>query len=52
MADIQMRFGKDMLVLSTSFNHSFAQLGFDLATEEAYVDLCEPESVEQAYQME
>lgn len=42
MADIQMRFGKDMLVLSTSFNHSFAQLGFDLATEEAYVDLCEP----------
>ena len=35
MADIQMRFGKDMLVLSTSFNHSFAQLGFDLATEEA-----------------
>jgi len=52
MADIQMRFGKDMLVLSTSFNHSFAQLGFDLATEEAYVDLCEPETVEQAYQME
>ena len=40
MADIQMRFGKDMLVLSTSFNHSFAQLGFDLATEEAVTSTC------------
>lgn len=52
MADIQMRFGKDMLVLSTGFERAFAQQGFDLKTEEAYVDLCEPELVEQAYQME
>lgn len=52
MADIQMRFNKDMLVLSTSFDRAFAQQGFDLATEEAYVDLCEPELIEQAYQLE
>ena len=52
MADIQMRFGKDMLVLSTTFNRLFEQQGFDIQTEEAYVDLCEPELIEQAYQME
>ena len=52
MADIQMRFGKDMLVLSTGFARIFDQQGFDIKTEEAYVDLCEPELVEQAYQME
>lgn len=52
MADIQMRFDKDMLVLSTGFAHAFAQQGFDVKTEEAYVDLCEPELIEQAYQLE
>lgn len=52
MADIQMRFGKDMLVLSTGFARAFEQQGFDIETEEAYVDLCEPELVEQAYQLE
>lgn len=52
MADIQMRFNKDMLVLSTSFDRLFSQQGFDLETDEAYVDLCEPELIEQAYQME
>lgn len=52
MADIQMRFNKDMLVLSTSFDRLFDQQGFLLATEEAYVDLCEPELIEQAYQLE
>lgn len=52
MADIQMRFNKDMLVLSTSFDRTFKQQGFDIDTEEAYVDLCEPELIEQAYQLE
>lgn len=52
MADIQMRFGKDMLVLSAGFTRIFDQQGFDIKTEEAYVDLCEPELIEQAYQME
>lgn len=52
MADIQMRFGKDMLVLSTGFARAFQQQGFELASEEAYVDLCEPELIEQAYQLE
>lgn len=52
MADIHMRFGKDMLVLSTGFERAFAQQGFDLKSEQAYVDLCEPELIEQAYQLE
>lgn len=52
MADIQMRFHKDMLVLSTSFDRAFVQQGFDPKREEAYIDLCEPELIEQAYQLE
>jgi 5-methyltetrahydrofolate--homocysteine methyltransferase len=41
-----------MLVLSTGFARIFEAQGFDLKSEEAYVDLCEPELIEQAYQME
>lgn len=52
MADIQMRFGKDMLVLSTGFERMFAQQGFNLKSEEAYVQLCESELIDQAYQLE
>lgn len=51
MADIQLRFNKDMLVLSTPFSVTLDRLGFD-ESDRDYVLLCEPESVEEAFRFE
>lgn len=51
MADIQLRFNKDMLVLSTPFSVTLNRLGFD-ESDRDYVLLCEPESVEEAFRFE
>lgn len=51
MADIQLRFNKDMLVLSTPFSVTLGRLGFD-ESDRDYVLLCEPESVEEAFRFE
>ncbi|MDO5335364.1 MAG: homocysteine S-methyltransferase family protein [Coriobacteriia bacterium] len=51
MADIQLRFDKDMLVLSTPFSLTLNRLGFD-ESDRDYVVLCESESVEEAFKFE
>ena len=51
MPDIQMRFNKDMLVLSTPLDYQLAAQGFDPSDRE-YVVLCEPELIEEAFKLE
>lgn len=51
MPDIQMRFNKDMLVLSTPLDYQLASQGFDPSDRE-YVVLCEPELIEEAFKLE
>lgn len=52
MPDIQLRFNKDMLVLSTSYDYLLARQGFDVRADRAYVELCEPELYEEALRLE
>ncbi len=51
MPDIQMRFNKDMLVLSTPLDYQLAAQGFEPSDRE-YVALCEPELIEEAFKLE
>lgn len=52
MADIQLRFHKDMLTLSTTMTKFFAEHDFDMSSELDYVILCEPELLEEEYRLE
>lgn len=52
MPDIQMRFNKDMLVLSTPLDYQLAAQGFDAQADRAYVVMCEPELIEEQYKLE
>ena len=52
MADIQLRFNKDVLTLSTTLRSFFAEHDFDIASELDYVVLCEPELLEEEYRLE
>ena len=51
MADIQLRFHKDMLVLSTPFECTLYRMGYEEADRD-YAILCEPEVVEEAFRFE
>lgn len=50
--DIQMRFNRDMLVLSTPLDYQLHAQGFDAPTDRAYVVMCEPELVDEQYKLE
>ena len=52
MADIQLRFHKDVLTLSTTMMSFFAEHDFDMSSELDYVVLCEPELIEEEYRLE
>ena len=52
MPDIQLRLGKDMLVLSTPINSTIEKQGFDPEEDYDYVALCEPEILEELYRFE
>ena len=51
MADIQLRFNKDMLVLSTPFTGALRSFGYDDADRD-YAILCENEVVEESFKFE
>ncbi len=51
MADIQLRFNKDMLVLSTPFTGVLRSFGYDEADRD-YAILCESEVVEESFKFE
>ena len=48
MPDIQMRFEKDMLVLSAPLEAVLAQRGFDMSRDMPYLLMMEPETIEDA----
>lgn len=52
MPDIQMRFDKDMLVLSTPLDYQLSSQGFEGLTDREYVVLNEPELIEEAFNLE
>lgn len=52
MADIQLRFGKDMLVLSGSVRLELMRLGTDMQRDSELTMLLEPEVFEDAYKMQ
>ncbi len=52
MPDIQMRFNKDMLVLSTPLDYQLSSQGFEGMADREYVVLNEPELIEEAFNLE
>lgn len=52
MADIQLRFHKDMLVLTSPVKSELKRLGIDTARDGELTMLIEPEVIEDAYKME
>lgn len=52
MPDIQLRFNKDMLVLSTPIDYQLQAQGFSEPGDREYVALCEPELIEETYKLE
>ncbi len=52
MPDIQMRFNKDMLVLSTPLDYQLSSQGFEGLADREYVVLNEPELIEEAFNLE
>lgn len=52
MPDIALRLNKDMLVLSTPFDHHLRVQGFTEEADRPYVVLCEPELIEESYRLE
>ncbi len=52
MPDIQMRFHKDMLVLSSPIASTLARRGVDLTRDREYTALFEPEILGEAYRIE
>ena len=52
MPDIQMRFHKDMLVLSAPIDTLLARQGIDVARDRQYLNLMEPDSISDALKLE
>lgn len=52
MPDIQLRFHKDMLVLSSPVDAMLARQGIDIARDREYLNLMEPDSIRDALQLE
>lgn len=52
MPDIDLRFGKDMLVLSAPLDAALARQGVDLSVDRQYLNLMEPDSIRDALRFE
>ena len=52
MADLALRFGKDMLVVSSPIQEALRRAGIESARDQALALLVEPETIEEAYRME
>ena len=52
MPDIQMRFHRDMLVLSAPMDYSLEKQGVDLERDMEYMSMIEPESFSDFYSLE
>ncbi len=52
MADIELRFHKDMLVLSAPIAYALERQGVDVQTEAEYMSLVEPETMRDALRLE
>ncbi|MBQ3301691.1 MAG: homocysteine S-methyltransferase family protein [Eggerthellaceae bacterium] len=52
MPDIQLRFHKDMLVLTAPVDATLERQGFDVVHDKQYLNLMEPDSVRDALRME
>ncbi|MDO4443740.1 MAG: homocysteine S-methyltransferase family protein [Slackia sp.] len=52
MADIEIRFHKDMLVLSAPVDYALERQGLDMAADGEFISLMEPETVRDAMKME
>ncbi|MBQ2681528.1 MAG: hypothetical protein IJF97_06295, partial [Eggerthellaceae bacterium] len=52
MPDIELRFGKDMLVLSAPIDAVLARQGIDSARDRQYLNLMEPDVVQDALNLE
>lgn len=52
MPDIQLRFNKDMLVLSAPVDATLARQGIDAARDREYLNLMEPDSIRDALNLE
>lgn len=52
MPDIQLRFQKDMLVLSAPLDALLARQGIDIALDRQYLNLMEPDSIADAFNLE
>ena len=52
MADLALRFGKDMLVVSSPIQEALRRAGIESVCDQALALLVEPETIEEAYRME
>ena len=52
MADIELRFGRDMLVLSAPIDRALARQGIDAPRDRQYLNLMEPDAISDALQLE
>ena len=52
MPDIQLRFHKDMLVLSAPIDATLARQGIDAALDRQYLNIMEPDTIRDALQLE
>ena len=52
MADLALRFGKDMLVVSSPIQEALRRAGIESARDQALALLVEPETIEEAYRRE
>lgn len=52
MPDLALRFGKDMLVVSSPIQEALRRAGIESVCDQALALLVEPETIEEAYRME
>lgn len=52
MPDIQLRFQKDMLVLSSPLDELLARQGIDISLDRQYLNIMEPEPISDAFKLE
>lgn len=52
MPDIELRLGRDMLVLSAPIDETLARQGFNAALDRQYLNLMEPEAISDALRLE
>ena len=52
MPDIDLRFGRDMLVLSAPLDATLARQGIDAPRDRQYLNLMEPDAIVDAFRLE